>query len=62
MGMVVISSTLMVGPVTASLDEEGRPMGDGGAALQRAFPRFAEDLEWWAEASRRQRNHRTPPY
>ena len=62
MGMVVISSTLMVGPVTASLDEEGRPMGDGGAVLQRAFPRFAEDLEWWAEASRRQRNHRTPPY
>ena len=38
MGMVVISSTLMVGPVTASLDEEGRPMGDGGAALPNALP------------------------
>jgi len=62
MGMVVISSTLMVGPITASLDEAGVPTGDGGAALSRAFPRFAEDLEWWSEAGRRQRQHRVPPY
>ena len=62
MGMVVISSTLMVGPITASLDEAGVPTGDGGAALSRAFPRFAEDLEWWSEAGRRQRQHRAPPY
>jgi len=52
MGMVVISSTLMVGPAAASLDEEGVPTGDGGAALERAFPRFAEDPEWWTEAFR----------
>jgi NAD(P)H-dependent FMN reductase len=62
MGMVVISSTLMVGPITTALDEAGTPMGDGGGALTRAFPRFAEDLEWWAEATRRQREHRAPPY
>src|SRR6476619_4330361 len=62
MGMVVISSTLMVVPITASLDEAGVPTGDGGAALSRAFPRFAEDLEWWSEAGRRQRQHRAPPY
>ncbi|MGG5890148.1 NADPH-dependent FMN reductase [Falsiroseomonas sp. HC035] len=62
MGMVVISSTLLVGPIATSLDEAGAPTGEGGAALMRAFPRFAEDLEWWAEAARRQRNHRAPPY
>src|SRR4051794_16023836 len=28
MGMVVISSTLLVGPVTASLDENGAPTGE----------------------------------
>src|SRR3954470_9261455 len=55
MGMVVISSTVMVGPITAALDEAGTPTGDGGAALARAFPNFAADLEWWAEAARRQR-------
>jgi NAD(P)H-dependent FMN reductase len=62
MGMVVISSTLMVGPIAPALDEAGTPTGEGGAALQRAFPRFAEDLEWWAEAARRQREHRVTPY
>jgi NAD(P)H-dependent FMN reductase len=62
MGMVVISSTLVVGPVASALDEGGSPTGEGGEALKRAFPRFAEDLEWWVEAARRQREHRAPPY
>src|SRR4051794_27493361 len=62
MGMVVISSTLTVGPVTAALDESGAPTGEGGAVLARAFPRFAEDFEWWAEAARAQRERRPPPY
>lgn len=62
MGMVVVSSTLMVGPVAAALDEAGAPTGEGGAALERAFPRFAADLEWWAEAARRQRERQAPPY
>jgi NAD(P)H-dependent FMN reductase len=62
MGMVVISSTLTVGQVTGSLDEEGRPTGEGGAALARSLPRFAADLEWWAEAARRQRAAQPPPY
>jgi NAD(P)H-dependent FMN reductase len=62
MGMVVIPSTLMAGPIAASLDEAGAPTGEGGAALARAFPRFAADLEWWAEGARRQREHRAPPY
>lgn len=62
MGMVVISSTIAVGQIGKALSEDGQPTGDGGAALERAFPRFASDLEWWAEAARAQRDRRTPPY
>jgi hypothetical protein len=43
MGMVVISSTIMVGPITDALDPDGQPKGEGGAALARSFPRFAAD-------------------
>src|SRR5438552_11224898 len=35
MGMVVISSTVAVGPIAQSLSEEGMPTGDGGKALER---------------------------
>lgn len=62
MGMVVVSSTLQVGAISRTLDEAGRPQGEGGQALERNFPRFAADLEWWAEAARRQRGHRDPPF
>src|SRR6516165_2796850 len=55
MGMVVISSTIGVGQVSQALDGDGRPIGQGGEALARAFPRFAADLEWWADAAKRQR-------
>lgn len=62
MGMVVISSTLAVGGIGTALDPEGQPTGDGGAALARAFPRFADDLAWWTEAARSQRSRTPPPY
>ena len=62
MGMAVISSTITVGPITQTLDEAGAPIGDGGAALDRNFPRFADDLAWWTEAVREQRKRRAPPY
>ena len=62
MGMVVISSTITVGQIPSALDEAGEPTGEGGAALVRAFPRFAADFEWWAEAGQRQRALRQPPY
>ena len=62
MGMVVISSTITVGPIREALDENGRPLGESGAGLQRAFPRLADDLAWWAEAARLQRHRRKPPY
>lgn len=62
MGMVVISSTITVGPILGALDENGRPTGDAGARLERSFPRFADDLAWWTEAAKRQRDLRKPPY
>ena len=62
MGMVVISSSLAVGAIGQSLDADARPIGDGGAALARAFPRFADDLAWWTAAARAQREKAPPPY
>lgn len=62
MGMVVISSTIGVGPIAQILSPEGKPVGEGGAVLERTFPRFAEDLTWWMEAARAQRARKKPPY
>jgi NAD(P)H-dependent FMN reductase len=62
MGMVVVSSTIAVGGIGQSFDATGEPAGDGGAALTRAFPRFADDLGWWTQAARAQRERRDPPY
>ena len=62
MGMVVVSSTLAVGPIAEALDEQGMPLGDAGRALVRAFPRFADDLAWWLAAAKLQRAHKNPPY
>src|SRR6201987_161084 len=52
MGMLVVSSTIAVGPIAQSLSHEGKPIGEGGKALQGAFPRFADDLTWWVEAAK----------
>jgi NAD(P)H-dependent FMN reductase len=62
MGMVVISSTIGVGPISQTLSADGQPTGDGGKALERAFPRFADDLTWWVEAAKAQRERKKPPY
>ncbi|WP_166042508.1 NAD(P)H-dependent oxidoreductase [Sphingosinicella sp. YJ22] len=62
MGMVVISSTLTVGPIAQTLDGDGQPTGAAGQSLDRAFARFADDLAWWTEAAREQRRRRPPPY
>ncbi|UZE46645.1 NAD(P)H-dependent oxidoreductase [Rhodopseudomonas sp. P2A-2r] len=62
MGMVVISSTLSVGPIAQTLSAQAEPTGDAGKALARSFPRFADDLRWWIEAAKAQREKRAPPY
>jgi len=51
-----------VASIAATLDEEAQSTGTGGAALDRAFPRFADDLAWWAEAAQEQRRRRPPPH
>lgn len=62
MGMVVISSSLAVGGIGRAIDEGAQPTGEGGAVLERAFPRFAADLAWWAEAAKAQRQKTGTPY
>jgi len=49
LGINIVHSTVAVGGITASLDESGTPIGDGGAALARAFPAFVDELEWWGQ-------------
>jgi NAD(P)H-dependent FMN reductase len=62
MGMVVISSALSVGPIGAALDSSAMPTGEAGKVLEDAFPRFAADLAWWAEAAKAQHARQAPPY
>ena len=62
MGMVVVSSTIAVGPIAHTLAADGKPTGEGGKALAHAFPRLADDLIWWVEAAKAQRARKKPPY
>ena len=62
MGMIVIPSTLTVGPISETLDAGGAPVGAPGKAMERAFGRFADDLAWWTEAAKLQRARRPVPY
>ena len=62
MGMVVISSTIAVGPIAQALSEDAKPVGEAGKALEFTFPRFADDLAWWIEAAKAQRARKKPPY
>jgi NAD(P)H-dependent FMN reductase len=62
MGMVVISSTIAVGSIDQTLSADSQPTGEGGKALDQSFPRFADDLSWWVEAGKAQRQRKQPPY
>lgn len=62
MGMAVISSILTVGRIGRALDDSGAPVGEDGARLEKAFPRFADDLNWWIDAAKAQRAKLDPPY
>jgi NAD(P)H-dependent FMN reductase len=62
MGMIVTSSTVAVGPIAATLDAEGQPIGEPGRLTQGAFKRVADDLAWWTSAARNQRLQQQPPY
>jgi NAD(P)H-dependent FMN reductase len=62
MGMVVISSTIAVGPIANVLAVDGAPTGQGANGLEQSFSRFADDLMWWVEAAKVQRQRKKPPY
>jgi NAD(P)H-dependent FMN reductase len=62
MGTVVVSSTIAAGPIAQTLSVDGKPIGEGGKALEHAFPRFADDLAWWVDAAKAQRARKPPPY
>jgi hypothetical protein len=44
------------------LSPDGKPIGEGGKTLEHAFPKFADDLAWWIEAAKMQRERKKPPY
>jgi NAD(P)H-dependent FMN reductase len=62
MGMIVISSSLTVGPIAEALNADGKPIGEAGQFLDHSFTRFADDLAWWSQAAKLQRSRKTPPY
>jgi NAD(P)H-dependent FMN reductase len=62
MGMVVVSSTLAVGPIAETFDASGEPIGEAGPRVKKAFARVADDLAWWTSAARSQRERQAPPY
>jgi NAD(P)H-dependent FMN reductase len=62
MGMIVTSSTLAVGPIAETFDAQGRPIGEVGRVVQKAFGRVADDLAWWTSAARSERLKQPPPY
>jgi NAD(P)H-dependent FMN reductase len=55
MGMAVVPATITVAQIGQTLDEQDRPQGEGGAALARGFPRFADELLWWVDAVKAKR-------
>ena len=62
MGMIVVSSSLSVGPISRTLSDKGEPTGEDGRRLEHAFAGFADDLSWWVEAAKAQRAKKAPPY
>jgi NAD(P)H-dependent FMN reductase len=62
MGMIVVSSTLAIGPIAQTLDAQGNPIGEVGGLAQKALRRLTDDLAWWTAAARNQRLQQPPPY
>jgi NAD(P)H-dependent FMN reductase len=59
LGMPSISRTFPVPRVGSAFDEEGNELTPGAG---RRFDRFAAELEWYAEALKRQRQEKGVPY
>lgn len=55
MGMAVVPATVNVAQIGETLSEDDVPQGAGGASLDRAFGRFADELLWWVDAVKAKR-------
>jgi len=62
MGMPSVSSIFPVSQVHKALDERGEPTGHAPGGFEDNFNRFADDLAWWAQAAKAQREEQVPPY
>ncbi|WP_411340858.1 NADPH-dependent FMN reductase [Sphingopyxis sp. J-6] len=62
MGMVVTATGLSLARIGGAFDTEGQPAGEDGGRLAKAFPRFADDLGWWIDAAKAQREKVAPPF
>jgi hypothetical protein len=62
MGMIVVSSTLTVGPIGDALAPMANRSARPVACSIAPSPRFADDLAWWTEAAKAQRARTAPPY
>lgn len=62
MGMVVTATGLSLARIGGAFDADGEPAGEDGGRLAKAFPRFADDLGWWIDAARAQREKAPPPF
>lgn len=51
MGMVVVPSTVSVPSIGTTLDEEGKPQGAAGEAVDRGLRFTLDVLAWWAAAA-----------
>jgi hypothetical protein len=60
MTMIVVSST-SAGPIGETLSTESQRIGPSGDALERAFPRFDDDLIWWSKRGKHSENTKPPP-
>ena len=61
MGMVVTSTSLSLARIGGAFDADGQPAGEDGGRLAKAFPRFADDLNWWIDAAKAQRAKAATP-
>jgi len=62
LGMIVTSTSLSLARIGGAFDADGKPAGEDGGRLEKAFPRFADDLAWWIDAASGQRERQAPPF
>lgn len=62
LGMIVTSTAMSLARIGGAFDADGKPAGEDGGRLEKAFPRFADDLCWWIDAANAQRERQAPPF